>query len=199
VSTLLYGLAWSYREWRSRPQSLFSTAIVFASPVGFIASLAAVKASNTLNTMVFGGQAQASSNYARLVQLDTALDHVAHRPWGYGAGQSGLAMGYSSGDFITIDNYFISLILDYGVLGALFWYATFLIGIFYAVRFGFSRRYMNRKESDLLVPLAVALCAFLVVKWVHGQYDLHSTEYMMLGMISALVLRLRTDRAGTSG
>lgn len=195
VSILIYGLAWSYREWRSRPQNLLSTAILFASPAAFMAGLGVVFASHSLNMMVFGGEAQASSTAARQGQLGMALDQVAHQPWGYGPGESGQAMGYGEGSFVTIDNYFISLILDYGVLGALLWYSAFFIGIYSAVRYAFGEKYVPRREAQLLMPLGVALCAFLVVKWVHGQYDLHATEYMMLGMISALVFRLRNDRA----
>jgi hypothetical protein len=198
VSTLLYGLAWSYREWRSRPQNLFSTAIVFASPAAFIGGIGFVLSSHSLKMMVLGGNAQASSNAARSDQLTVALGKVATHPWGYGPGQAGLAMGYGEGSFVTIDNYFIAIILDYGVIGVTLWYSTFLFSIYYALRYSISAQYIQRREGRLLMPLGVALCAFLVVKWVHGQYDLHSTEYMMLGMVSALVLRLRTDPVASS-
>ena len=192
VSVLFYGLAVAFREWRSRPQNLLSTAVLFASPVAFLAALGVIMSSHQLNTMVFGGEAQAGSNAARAEQIDMALARVAQHPWGFGPGQSGLAMGYADSDFITIDNYFISMVLDYGPLGTLLWYFTFAMGIYCAVRYSFDKKYAHTREAEMLVPLGIGLCAFLVVKWVHGQGELHSIEYMMLGMISALVLRLRT-------
>ena len=197
VSVLLYGLAVAFREWRSRPQNLLSTAVLFASPVAFMGALGAVLVSHQLNMMVFGGEAQAGSNAARAEQINMALARIATHPWGFGPGQSGMAMGYAQSDFITIDNYFISMVLDYGPIGTLLWYFSFAMGIYCAVRYSFDRKYIRAREAEMLVPLGIGLCAFLVVKWVHGQGELHAIEYMMLGMISALVLRLRARQSVT--
>jgi hypothetical protein len=48
---------------------------------------------------------------------------------------------------------------------------------------------MNDKEAELLLPLVVALSAFLVIKLVFSQDDNHPMIYMMLGMVAALVYR----------
>jgi hypothetical protein len=67
----------------------------------------------------------------------------------------------------------------------------FLIGISSALFYCLSDKYADKPEARLLAPIAVSLTAFLIVKWVHGQDENHSIYFMMLGMISALVYRLR--------
>ncbi len=191
VSFLLYGTLWSIIRWRSRPGDLLAAAVVYAYPAVFIGGIAVVMASHTLHDMVFGGGAQASSNAARDTQLQMAWKSFSKAPWGHGAGQDGSAMGYAQVSQITVDNYFIALLLDYGALGILFWYGMFIVAIVEATRCSISDRYAGTREAALLAPLAVALTAFLVVKWVHaGDYG-HSVAYMMLGMVSALVFNLR--------
>jgi hypothetical protein len=191
ASVLLYGLIWSIVRWRTHPRDLMAAATVYAYPAIFLAGLVAIFASHRLNEMVLGGGSTAGSTEARKTQLGMATAKLWTHPWGFGSGQSGNAMGFAKGDFITIDNYFIVISLDYGLLGILFWYGMFVIGIVVAVRYCLSAEYGRRPEARLLAPLAVSLTAFLIIKWVHGQSDNHSIYFMMLGMISALVYRLK--------
>jgi hypothetical protein len=191
VSLLLYGLLWSVVRWRSHPRDLLAAAVVYAYPAVFLAGVASVFASYRIHAMVFGDGAQASSSAARDNQLAMALGRLIQAPWGHGTGQSGLAMGYADGAFITIDNYFITVGLDYGVLGVFLWSGIFISGIVAATYCCLSAKYAGRQETRLLAPLAVALSAFMVMKWVHGQDYTHPVPFMLLGMVSALVYRLR--------
>jgi hypothetical protein len=65
-----------------------------------------------------------------------------------------------------------------------------------AARYSISSRYAGKLEARLLAPLAVTLAAFLVIKWVHGQDDNHPILFMMLGMVSALIYKLRHGTPG---
>lgn len=201
VSILLYGMLWTIVRWRSNPKDLLAAATVYAYPALFVAGLGAILSSHRAKMMMFGDEAQAGSTAARETQLAMALPKVWSHPWGYGGGQSGNAMGFAKGSFVTIDNYFISLILDYGIFGTIFWYGMFLTAIFYSIKYAMSPKYGHRPESKLLAPVAVSLIAFLIVKWVHGQSDNHSMFFMMLGMISALIYRIHNDApaAGQAG
>ena len=191
ASVLMYGLLWSFARWRARPRDLFAAATVYAYPVVFLAAVGAILASTRLSTMVFGGGAHAGSTEARATQLGMAAKGFWRQPWGHGAGQSGLEMGFAKDAFITIDNFFISVQLDYGLFGIIFWYGMFVVGIAAALFHSLLDRYADRPEARLLAPLAVSLTGFLIVKWVHGQDENHSIYFLMLGMISGLVYRLR--------
>jgi hypothetical protein len=191
VSVLLYGPFRAVINWRERPHDFFASAVVYAAPFVFCGAVGLVFASHRLHDMVFGGADHAGSADARKAQLAMALPKVWANPLGYGAGQCGLKMGFAKGDFITIDNYFIGLILDFGVLGVIFWYGMFILGIYWTVRYSLSKRYVHRPEAQWLAPLGVCLSGFLIVKWVHGQDDNHSLFFSLLGMIAALVYRLK--------
>jgi hypothetical protein len=195
VTSLLYGLARTAITWRKRPNSLFNSALLYASPLLFCGAIGLVFASHRLHDMVFGGADHAGSADARKIQLAMAMPKVWANPFGYGAGQCGLKMGFAKGDFITIDNYFIALILDYGVLGVIFWYGMFILGIYWAAKYAISPRYVHRPEAHWLAPLGVCLTGFLIVKWVHGQDDNHAIFFSLLGMIAALVYRLKMSDA----
>ncbi|MBS0362686.1 MAG: O-antigen ligase family protein [Proteobacteria bacterium] len=195
VSLLLYGALWTIVRWRSNPRDLLAAAAVYAYPLLFVGGLGAIMSSHRAKMMLLGDQAQASSTAARDTQLGMALAKLWKHPWGFGSGQSGDAMGFAKGDFITIDNYFIVISLDYGLLGILFWYGLFVIAIITAVRYCISPEHGHRPEAKLLAPLAVCLAAFLIIKWVHGQADNHSIFFMFLGMVSALVYRIRHEPA----
>lgn len=191
VSVLLYGVYWSFQRWRTRSRDLFAAATMYAYPAAFVAGIGLVFASNRLHAMVFGDGAQAGSSAARDTQLAMAIAKLKEAPWGHGASMSGISMGYAEGAFLTIDNYFIGIALDYGVLGIIFWYGIFVAAILEATRYSLSDKFVQRPEARLLAPLAVCFVAFLVVKWVHGQDYNHGIYFMMLGMISALIYRLR--------
>jgi hypothetical protein len=53
----------------------------------------------------------------------------------------------------------------------------------------------NDREASLLMPLATCLSAFLVIRGVFGQGDIHPIIFMVVGMTIALVAR---DNAQTA-
>ena len=198
VSVLLYGLLYSLIRWRKHPHDLFASAVVYAYPLMFCTAVGLIFASHRLHSMVLGDGAQAGSSQARDAQLAMALPKVWANPLGYGAGECGRAMGFGANDFVTIDNYFIALILDHGVLGVLFWYGMFILAIFWSVKYSLSSKYAHRADAQWLAPSGVCLTAFLIVKWVHGQSDNHAVFFSLLGMVVAIVHRLKTSDEGPS-
>jgi O-antigen ligase len=154
-----------------------------------------------IHVIVFGGGAQAASNEARGNQFKMALPALLHNPIGHGAGQSGVAMGYGAGDFIAIDSYYISVALDYGVLGVALYVAIFGLVIGAAVTTMLRSAQTDDREIGLLLPLATCLSAFLVIRGVFEQPDIHPMIFMMVGMVIALVARARaqTDKQPGAG
>jgi O-antigen ligase len=197
ISILSYVLFWSLVRFRRRLSDLVSAAIVYGYPAAFLAVLASSMFVHRINLLIFGGGAQASSTAHRTEQFRMALPGVLRNPIGHGAGESGMAMGYAPGDFIAIDSYFINLALDYGVLGLVLYVAMFVIVIVAAVTTALRFAQDEDQEVAMLIPLAACLLAFLAIRGVFGQPDIHPVAFTILGMVVALVARTRGKLAGT--
>lgn len=193
LSVVLYGFLWSIVRWRARKTDLFAAVVLYGYPTLAALFLAGVFGSGRLRVMILGGQAQASSGEMRETQLSMAIAALARQPVGYGSGQSGPSLGFAPGSFISVDNYFITVAMDYGPIGAFLWYGMFLIAILEGVKCCLSSETAGTREALMLAPLVVTLSSFLVLKWVHGQDSNHALYFLMLGMISALVYRLRNS------
>ena len=53
----------------------------------------------------------------------------------------------------------------------------------------------NGGETELLLPAAVMLTVFVIVKGVLAQDDSHSVMFMVLGMVAALAWRVEASAA----
>jgi hypothetical protein len=195
ASLLIYLLFWSLVRWRRRMSDILTAAIVYAYPSVFLAAVAATMFVHKIHVIVFGGGAQAASNEARGNQFRMALPALLRNPIGHGAGQSGDAMGYGAGDFIAIDSYYISVALDYGIIGLTLYVAMFAMVIGAAVTTMLRAPPTNDREAALLMPLATCLCAFLVIRGVFEQPDIHPMIFMMVAMVIALVARAKAQAA----
>jgi len=195
ASLLIYLLFWSLVRWRRRMSDLLTAAIVYAYPSVFLAAVAATMFVHKIHVIVFGGGAQAASNEARSNQFRMALPALLRNPIGHGAGQAGDAMGYGAGDFIAIDSYYISLALDYGIVGLTLYVGIFAMVIGAAVTAMLRAGPTSDREAGLLIPLATCLCAFLVIRGVFAQPEIHPMIFMMVGMVIALVARAKAQAA----
>lgn len=168
---------------------LVSAAMIYAYPAAFAALLAASLFVHKIHVIIFGGGAQAASNLHRQEQFRMALPAFLKNPIGYGAGQSGRAMGYGSGDFIAIDSYWISLTLDYGLVGLLAYIGMFATTITAATRALLRQASEGNRDAGMLIPLVSCLSAFLMIRGVFAQPEIHPFIFTILGMTVALVYR----------
>ena len=111
-------------------------------------------------------------------------------PFGYGIGQGAPCLGFG-GDtgMITIDTYYLSILLEYGIAGFIVYYGMFAIAIYEAGRRAFCRS--ETEDKSFLLPIAVSLFVFIVIKSVFSQQDNHPVIFMMLGALMALIASRR--------
>jgi hypothetical protein len=121
-----------------------------------------------------------------------AFRALAKNPVGHGTGQAGLAIGYGSSDFIAIDSYYIAIALDYGIIGLILYASIFFITLISAVRIILKNEGSNDSEMVILIPLVSCLAAFLMIRSVFGQPDIHPMIFALLGMTVALIARARS-------
>ena len=188
ASFLLYLLLWGLKTWAQRRQHLFAPAVVLAYPIIATAFYVLSLWWHRLEVMIWGGGAQQASNESRKEQWRMAVPKVLKWPFGNGIGEGANALGYTNaGGTLTIDSYYLSIALEYGILGFFVYYGLIMTGVWQAVKHALRS---SMEEAELLVPLAVALTVFIIVKGVLSQDDSHSVIFMMLGMVAALTARV---------
>jgi O-antigen ligase len=193
IACLLYLLYWGLLRWRQVRGTLMGPAVVLTYPAVFVTFMAATFFVQRLHKLVWGGSQDKYSNQGRVDQMNMGIPKILSHPWGYGLARGGEALNYHNpaGD-LTVDTYYLMIALDYGVLGFLVYYGTILLVIIYAARFALENPPRER-ERTFLAPLMISLTAFFIIKSIFSQTDNHSLVYMMMGMVAALVYRMKTD------
>ena len=197
VSILTYMVIWAMVRFRRRLNDLLAAIILYAYPAALVGVLAASLFVHRIHTLIFGGGATAASTQHREEQFRMALPAFIRNPIGYGAGQSGVHMGYGSGDFIAIDSSWITLSLDYGALGVVLYIGLFAVVIFAALRTLLRRPEAARGETGLLIPIVSFMAAFLVIRGVFSQQEIHPLVFTLLGMAVCLISRVEGSAAAS--
>ena len=193
ASVIFYLLIWAVLRWRQQKRSVFGPAIVLTYPAIFAAFVAATFFIGRLRAQVWGDGSQAASTESRLDQWMMAFPKIARNPVGYGIGESANALGFTNGaGILTIDSYYLSILLEIGVMGFVLYYGLMLRGIWVAARTVVGAR--ADQEIRLLLPMAVSLINFVIVKSVLSQDANHPVIFMMLGAIVALTYRARKQQ-----
>lgn len=197
LSILLYVLAWGLIRWRRHKADMLGPLVVLAYPAFFAGLMALTFVSRRIEIMVWGSQATEGSNLAREQQLALGIPKMLQNPLGYGAGQGADTVGWFSGTFLSIDNYYLAIVIEYGVLGFILYYSLIMYIGGLAAWNGVFTRTSDDNEFDYIIPLGISMAVFFVVKSVFSQQDNHPLVFMMMGMIMALVYRA-TGASGSS-
>ncbi|HLZ84479.1 MAG TPA: O-antigen ligase family protein [Caulobacteraceae bacterium] len=196
MSFFLYLLAWGVLRWRRDRESLMAPAVLFAFfPVALLLTVVLTIVWPRMHVMVFGnGQAQ-TSTLARQAQLRLAIPKLVKHPWGYGESMGADTVGfYEPGGDLTLDSYYITVAIEYGVVGFVLYYGFFGYIVFFAAKTRLSTRNAER-EYEFLTVLAIAVSNFFIIKMVFSQQENHPIVYMYAGMVVALAARLKSQTA----
>jgi hypothetical protein len=198
VSFMLYAVAWAVLYWRGKRDSILAPAFLLALPIALGAALALILFWTPLHTLALGGSGNggsASSTAARQAQLALAIPKFLARPWGYGIGNGATTVGFTiQNGNLTLDSYYITVLIEYGLHGFIVYYGLIALAIYYAGRNALRSVGMTR-EFSMLIPLSIALANFFIIKSVFSQQDNHAIVFMFLGMIAALSFRIREQAA----
>lgn len=196
-SAVFYLLIWALLRWRQDRKSLFGPAIVLAYPAIFAGFIAATFLVGRLRAEVWGNGPQQASTESRIEQWRMAIPKIFENPVGYGLGQGANELGFRNlAGVLTIDSYFLSILLEIGVVGFVVYYGLILRGVFASARTVVTAK--GDEELRLLLPITVALMDFIVSKIVFSQEANHPLIFMMLGAVVAMGYRARNlERYGT--
>ena len=189
VAVLLYVVFWGALRWRRSRTDMIGPLVVLAYPAFFMMLVGLTFVSRRVQIMVWGSEAQATSNDARHEQIALGLPKILLNPIGHGAGQAADTIGWRSGGFLSIDNYYLLVGLEYGVVGFILYYGLLLLMASIAGRSVLARNRILTREQEYLIPISVSLVVFFVIKSVFSEQDNHPIIYMLMGMVMALVYR----------
>jgi hypothetical protein len=179
--------------WRRNPKSIIGPAVVIASPVTLTVVYASTFFVSFMRHAVWNGGGASASTEGRKIQTALAVPKVLHQPWGYGMGSAAEVVGFITGDFVTLDSYYIEIMVDYGPVGFVVYFGMFIYATIRAVM-SFLQYLGKDKEILMLRPLIVSLVTFLIIKSVYNETSNHSIIFMVLAMILVLINRVRHEK-----
>jgi O-antigen ligase len=188
---ILFALGiWAVLKWRREPGGLLAPAIALAYPAGFCFSVAAVALVGRLRHLVWGNGSEKYSDDGRAEQWAMGIPKILSHPQGYGIGMSTETLGYSRFGLATIDSYYLSILLEFGVIGFIIFYGMICAAIVYCAKTVLAAKFHDR-ELEFLTASAIALTNFLLIKSVFSQQDNHPIVFVILGLSVALIYRAR--------
>ncbi|MFQ3665400.1 MAG: O-antigen ligase family protein [Sphingomonadaceae bacterium] len=198
----IYSMLVTWRNYnRTRKStSLLGPAAVWAYPVAGLLAFLAVQFVGRVRRLVLGGAEHAPSDAGRDRQWEATWQRVFENPFGHGPGSSGRVIGITNPDgSITIDGWYMNLLLEFGVLGTVC-YILIFAGAVYAAGKVYLRA--ATRDEELGAAFAASMGAFLVTRYVLSLGENHPMMFSMAGLAVALLwrqeLRLRKTQ-GTAG
>jgi hypothetical protein len=188
LSHALFIFVWSGRIWLRNRLSIAGPMVTLAYPILVIAVAGAIMSIGSLRERVIGGSDTIYSDQSRRVQKRMARSVILRNPLlGHGPKQGPGALGFVGGDgALTLDNYYLWIALDYGMIGFALFYGMILLAIHRT--FMIAIRDQGEDNNRALVVMTI-LVAFILVKTVLSEEDNHSLLFILLGMTVALMWR----------
>lgn len=180
----IYGI----RRWLRDPRGIMGPAITlgypFAASLFFVATLVSAR----LGAMIYGNGAQAASNEGRAAQWALLWPKLGQWPFGYGTGRGAETIGmYNQVGILTIDSYYIVLLVEYGVIGFLMWCVMLFGTAAQSAKFSYRE---DGPEARMLIALAAYTIVYFVIKAVLASDHSNGIGYMVLGMTLATIWRV---------
>jgi hypothetical protein len=198
ISFILYGAYWGYRRWRTDHSSLLGALVFYGYPFAGLFAILPVFFVGRVRSVFWGTGSAIGSTDARKQQWALGWPKVLRHPWGYGIGRDGDVVGWvAPGGAMSIDTYYLSVLVDYGVVGFIIYFGIFVAAIYEVFRLVISKALGEDEEAWLVVPAAIAMANFVVIKSVFSQEDNHPIVFMILGMLIALCARLKRSPEAT--
>jgi O-antigen ligase len=152
--------------------------------IGFGCVIGLINFSHSFHDTVLGGAAQASSTDARYLQWAAGIPAIKSNPiTGHGFGLGGDIIGMGQ------DSYMLSLVLETGVLGLVFFVGLLLLPVWYGLR----NYVFDMSESGALAgALACSFIGFFMNRLVLSQKENHMLVFSLLAIV--IVLNYDYDR-----
>ena len=188
VSVATFVAFYSIRKATNTKGSLVPAISAVLGIIGFGCVIGALMFSHSLHDTVLGGAAQAGSTDARYAQWNAGIPVIKSNPiTGHGFSQGGLIIGMPS-----IDSYMLSLVVETGVFGLIFFVGLLVLPVWYGLRNYLS----DMSESGALAgALACSFIGFTMNRLVLSQKENHMLIFSLLALVIVLNYERSRQRA----
>ena len=187
ASTAVFVAIWSIRKALNHKTSLAPALVGTMGAISSLIVFALILFWPRAHNMVLGGGAEQASTEGRWVQWRAALPLIESNPiTGHGFVTGGFDINSS------IDSYVISLLVETGIPGLVFFAGIVCLPIWYGVRAYLT----DSSESGAIAgTLACSFIAFTLYRLVLSQRENHFLIYCLLGIVVVLNYGYRMKRA----
>jgi hypothetical protein len=176
ASVSVFIAIWSIRRAMQTKTSLAPAIGALTGLIFVVCIVALITFSHTFHNMVLGGATEANSTQARYDQWAAGVPLIMSNPiTGHGFAAGG---GIIQGD--TIDSYILSLVLETGVPGLLFFVGLLILPIWYGLR---NYIFDMTEHGALAGALACSFIAFTVNRLVLSQRENHMLIFSLLAIV----------------
>jgi O-antigen ligase len=174
LSLAVFVTLWSIRQAMKSKASLAPAISGLVGLIGFGAIILLIVGSHSVHDSVLGGAAQAGSTEARYGQFVAAIPFIKSNPiTGHGFGLGGYVI------LSSIDTYVVSLLLETGIPGLVFFAGMLLIPVWYGVRSYLSD---TSEAASAAGAVACSLVAFTANRLVLSQRENHTLVFSLLAI-----------------
>lgn len=190
ISHLMFFIVWAIRRRARLRRSLVAAAVIYGYPMLFATFAAAVLGIHRVRRIFLGGGEHEASTNARFDQWTMGWPKIFARPvFGYGPGRSGEVLGYvTPGGTLTVDSYYLTVILEHGFLGLLCLFGMVLAAMIQSMRIALLE---GSEEAALVGCAGISLGVFMFIKLVLSQPDNHSMVFMLVGAIMVFTSQIK--------
>jgi O-Antigen ligase len=186
ASTAAFVAAWSIREARRSAISLAPAFVGLSGALSFGTLLMLIVVWHRAHNFVLGGGAEAASTEGRWVQWAAAWPLIKLNPI--------TGHGFATGGYdiqMSIDSYVISLLLETGIPGLVFFAGLLCLPIY----FGLRNYIFDPSESGAIAgALACSFVAFTMYRLVLSQRENNMLAFFLLALVVVSVHEYQTKR-----
>src|ERR1700722_856362 len=188
ASVAVFVAFYSIRKAVSSKGSLAPAIAGLLGIIGFGCVIGAILLFHQVHDMVLGGTAQSSSTDARYIQWAAGTPFIKSNPiTGHGFGLGGLIIGLGG-----IDSYILSLVVETGIPGLVFFVGLLVLPVWYGLRNYLS----DMSETGALAgALACSFIGFIMNRLVLSQKENHMLVFSLLAVVIVLNYELVRKRA----
>ena len=185
VAIVAYPLFIAAQMLARKKRSIVGSAIIFGYPVILVVLGLVVQFWRRAHVLVLGGGQHQASSDARSAQWEMMWPKLATHPFGHGVARGNTRLGFlSPSGKGTVDSYYVTVMMDSGVLALPLFILVFLIPAIAGFAYF---RHAKTPEMKLLAPLALGLVNFSIIKSVLSTENTVPLAFVYIGCIVGLV------------